>query len=407
MPLLIGVTLYLQVTFAPLVDPRWMLAWLCLAWGDIAVWILAIAIGLWRRPSEAELNRFWTPLGRIFADIWTVAVMAGIWLFMPPADNELRLVVAVLAMTYVIILMLAGPETGHSGLSGIVGVLGALAAWFVFSGLPHGGILAFFLAWYGVAALILQRVIHGAVQQAKAGRAASEQALRVTAAERDARTNFIRAASHDLQQPIQAARLYFDQALEAARPAEREAAIGGAHSAFSSTQALLTAMLDHLRLEAGAMPVRLQTVAVADLLQRAVQAHAPAASAAGMRLKACASRLCVEADPELAVRALSNLVGNAIKHARGERILLAARRRAGGMVDLWVLDDGEGVDPSVEALFEDFSQGQGAAGIGFGLGLSSVRRIAELMGGLAGHEPRWLSGAAFYIRLPEASCGSV
>lgn len=406
LPLLAGAALYIQFTFDGLVARCLLLAWETVVWVDLAAWVVFLLIGAARRPSQEAIDRVWTPFGRRLADVWSLAVIASVWLFMPPSPPQLRLVLCVLDLTYVILVMIAGAEPRHSGNLPIIGVVGSLAAFFLLDGQPHAAELAFFLVWFGATLLILRRFVHGALNQAKDGRAATERALRLTAAERDARTSFIRAATHDLQQPIQAASLYFDQAFSAAEPAERAAAANGARSAFASTQALLETMLDHLRLEAGAMPVRPEAVPVADVLQRVVRAHAPAAQAAGMRLKAAPSRLVLWADPELTARALGNLVGNAVKHARGERILLAARRGRDGLIDLWVLDDGEGVDPDVENLFADFSQGRSAAQGGFGLGLATVKRIAELMGGRAGCEPAWRSGAAFVLSLREASCAS-
>lgn len=406
LPLLAGAALYVHFAFGPLMDRRALLVWDLVVWSDMALWVGMLLAGQAMRPSQSAIDRFWTPFGAWLANVWTLLVIALVWLVMPAAPPDLALVLCVLVLTYVVLVLIAGSDTGQPHRLAIFGVVGSLTAFFLFSGRPHGPELALFLAWFLVTLLVLQRFVHGALEQAREGRAASERALRLTAAERDARTHFIRAASHDLQQPIQAASLYFDQALAAADAAERARAESGARNAFASTQALLGAMLDHLRLEAGAMPVRLERVAAADLLERTVRAHAPAAEAAGMRLKAAPGRFVLWADAELAARALGNLVGNAVKHARGERILLAARRGRDGRIDLWVLDDGEGVDPELEDLFADFSQGRSMAQGGFGLGLSTVKRMADLMGGRVRHEPAWRSGAAFVLSLPEAPCGS-
>lgn len=406
LPLLAAAALYIHFAFGPYAQPRLMLAWDIAVWADMIVWVAMMAIGAILRPTQADIDRFWTPAGGVLASVWTLLVIALVWLVMPTLPPNLKLVLCVLDITYVVLVLIAGAETRHPHNLAIFGIIGSLAACFIVTRQPHGGELALFLVWFGGTLLVLRRFVHGALNEAKAGRAASERALKLTAAERDARTNFIRAASHDLQQPIQAASLYFDQVLSAAGPDERAAAARGGRDAFASTQSLLEAMLDHLRLEAGAMPVRLERLAVADLLDGVVRAHAPAAVAAGMRLKAAPSRLILRADAKLSARALGNLAGNAVKHARGERILLAARRGREGMIDLWVLDDGEGVDPELEDLFAEFSQGRDAGLGGFGLGLSTVKRMAELMGGQARHEPAWRSGAAFVLSLPEAPCGS-
>ncbi len=69
-----------------------------------------------------------------------------------------------------------------------------------------------------------------------------------------------------------------------------------------------------------------------------------------------------------------------------------------------MIDDGVGVGRSdAKHIFDDYYRGvnsQAATRSGFGLGLSSVRRIAGLMGGEAGLDPRWLGGAAFYLQFP-------
>ncbi|HVL80429.1 MAG TPA: sensor histidine kinase, partial [Actinomycetota bacterium] len=71
-------------------------------------------------------------------------------------------------------------------------------------------------------------------------------------------------------------------------------------------------------------------------------------------------------------------------------------------VELWVADDGEGVDISlVPSLFEPFTRGAtSAGGDGTGLGLAIVRRLAEAMGGNVSYEPADPQGARFTVSLP-------
>src|SRR4029078_1265487 len=68
-------------------------------------------------------------------------------------------------------------------------------------------------------------------------------------------------------------------------------------------------------------------------------------------------RLQAVADEGLAQRALGNLVGNSLRHAKGRRVLVGARRRA-GRIRLWVIDDGVGVSKAdAPRLFNDYAQG--------------------------------------------------
>ena len=109
-------------------------------------------------------------------------------------------------------------------------------------------------------------------------------------------------------------------------------------------------------------------------------------------------------DPVLIERGLGNLISNAVQHSGAKRVLVAARWHGAEHLRLWVIDNGVGVG-RIDAgrIFDDYYRGsdsQEAVRSGFGLGLSSVRRISSLMGGSAGLDPRWLKGSAFYIEVP-------
>ena len=175
--------------------------------------------------------------------------------------------------------------------------------------------------------------------------------------------------------------------------------------AFDATEQLLRRMIDHLRLESGAVEARIEAVAVGPLIARLAEMHEPAARLAGVEVVAMPTRLAAAADPELLERVLGNLVVNSLRHAKARRVVVGARPRA-GRVRLWVIDDGVGISPAdTAALFEDYVQGSDHGDEvrgGFGLGLASARRMASLMGGEIALEARWLNGSAFWVELPAA-----
>jgi signal transduction histidine kinase len=100
------------------------------------------------------------------------------------------------------------------------------------------------------------------------------------------------------------------------------------------------------------------------------------------------------------LRALSNLVDNAIRHSpEGGSVSVVAEPTSGGRVRCAVLDSGPGVPPEMrERIFERFRQGgrPGSAG----LGLSIARRIAELHGGRLFVDESYQRGAAFVLEIP-------
>ncbi len=110
----------------------------------------------------------------------------------------------------------------------------------------------------------------------------------------------------------------------------------------------------------------------------------------------------VEIDAVKTERIVDNLLGNAGKHTpAGTPVRVEVHARANGVV-LVVEDEGPGVpDDMKDAVFEPFRQGEEARG-GVGIGLSLVRRFAELHGGTAHVEDRPGGGARFVVTLPGA-----
>ncbi len=172
------------------------------------------------------------------------------------------------------------------------------------------------------------------------------------------------SASHDLQQPLQAASLYFDQILDSTDTAQRERAMAGARSAFASTQRLLETMLDHLRLEAGAAPVRIEPVALDETAgghrartrrRRTRRRHADQGGADAPS--------AYSADRAMLKR-IHRQPGRPTRSGmrQGERILIGARRRR-GRAEVWVIDDGNGIAAAdVDPIFDDYARGATIAG---------------------------------------------
>jgi signal transduction histidine kinase len=367
--------------------------------GYAAAWLFLLGLRLAQRRRQAR--RAWRAHDRAIMWLGNVAVIIGFWLGMPYADDAMLLLVVFLAFGLVIGEALGTVERppklgGPSLLPMAIPV--AIAVYFLIHWDRYSPILIPYSLSYGYVALALRGLVQRAVDRAYA---ATLQA----AAERDAKTRFLTSASHDLGQPLQAARLFFDDVMDARTRPEREAAGRRVTWALDSAQELLRRMLEHLKLEAGAIAPKLQAVPVGSLIARMAEMHEPSARLAGVDIIALTSRLSARADPDLVERALGNLVANAIRHAKARRLLIGARPR-GGRVRLWVIDDGVGIcEGDAARLFEDFAQGSDHGDEvrgGFGLGLASARRMAGLMDGAVGLERKWQGGSAFWLELPAA-----
>lgn len=379
----------------------------------VQVYDILFVIGwLWMmvrpQPPSAAGRMAWPLSSRYVMWGGVILQMGGFWLWMPYASEAVVLtclVTVVCTVTlYVMTSLEPPPSSGRIPIVPMVEPLG-LAVYLVVHPISTSPPLILFLLCYAFVILVLQRFVQHTTDEAYAARKAAEAALVQVAAERDAKTRFLASASHDLGQPLQAARLSFDQAMRSPDGDLRQRAARRVTWAFDATEQLLRRMLDHLRLESGAVEARVQPVAVGPLIARLAEMHEPAARLAGVEIVAMPSRLVALADPELLERTLGNLVVNSLRHAKARRVLVGARPH-GDKVRLWVIDDGVGVAPADRPrLFDDYVQGSNHGDEirgGFGLGLASAKRMMALMGGEIALEGNWRNGSAFRVELPAA-----
>jgi signal transduction histidine kinase len=197
-----------------------------------------------------------------------------------------------------------------------------------------------------------------------------------------ARSRLLRAASHDLRQPLHALGLFVAQFGERARDPETRHIATQAGTAVTALQELLDAILDISQLDAGAVSPKVADFAIATLLDRLTTAFAPNAAEKGLRLRVVPSRLYVRSDPVLLERILLNLAANALRYTVRGGVLIGCRRR-GGRVRIEVWDTGIGVTPEQQqAIFQEFYQAADprVGGQGLGLGLAIAARLAGLLG---------------------------
>lgn len=197
------------------------------------------------------------------------------------------------------------------------------------------------------------------------------------------KTRFLAAASHDLLQPLNAARLYLS-ALETSpfvSPGAREL-LDNIVQAFGSIEVLLNTLLDISKMDAGGYQPKIAEIDIGDLIETLRTEFGALARQKGLRLRTVRSSMSVRSDSRLLRSMVQNLLSNAIKYTDNGSVLLGLRRR-GDMIAIEVHDTGPGIAPEHhEAIFEEFRRlGPALARAGgLGLGLATVRRAATLMG---------------------------
>jgi Na+/proline symporter/signal transduction histidine kinase/CheY-like chemotaxis protein len=195
------------------------------------------------------------------------------------------------------------------------------------------------------------------------------------------KTRFIAAASHDILQPLNAARLFASSLVERHNHGGDDRLVANLDASLEAVEEILTALLDISRLDAGATKPELGSFAIGELLQALAIEMAPAAASRGVDLTVVPSSLVVRSDRKLLRRIVQNLMSNAVKYAPGKRVLVGCRRR-GAALSIEVHDTGRGIPADkLQAIFVEFERlGQGNEQVpGLGLGLSIVERIARML----------------------------
>jgi signal transduction histidine kinase len=281
------------------------------------------------------------------------------------------------------------------------------AAW----GLMVGGALVAGWIWHGQAlglglAVLVVALFWVLFSQSRDQQQALEQLVRLAAenerlvaslrGERDraeaasqSKTRFFAAASHDLRQPLHALSINaYALAVLARRHGDAKILqlSDSIDRALRQSTSLLDGLLDVSRLDAGAVQPEIRDVDAASLLEGVRHEFAPLAAQRGLTLALelpPQPRLALRTDPDLLLRVLNNLIGNALKFTREGGVRISAAPDGASHVRLAVVDTGCGIaQDEQERVFEEFYQVANPSrdrSQGLGLGLAIVRRVASLL----------------------------
>ncbi|MBN9145192.1 MAG: hybrid sensor histidine kinase/response regulator [Novosphingobium sp. 63-713] len=243
----------------------------------------------------------------------------------------------------------------------------------------------------------------------------SEANQRLAQADRD-KTRFLAAASHDLLQPLHAARL-FTAALARDVPEHSRVLVGRVDNAIIAAEDLLRALLDISKLDAGGVQARPEPLLLAPFLRDLVENFRPMAEQKGLELRLArmsARPMVLRTDPGLLRSLLQNFLTNALRYTLDGGVLVGARWRheaqggeqgaaQGEELRIDVIDTGVGIPPQQrEAIFGEFTRLGEVEAEGLGLGLALSRRIARLLGARIEVVSQVGRGSRFSLTLPAA-----
>ena len=220
---------------------------------------------------------------------------------------------------------------------------------------------------------------------------------------------FLASMSHELRTPLNAilgfSELLIDSSNGQFPPETRRRFLEQIHSSGKQLLGLINDILDLSKIEAGQMELRLQPVAIADVVQQVLSTVEPLAAHKSITVSAPDREAgTITADPGKVRQMLLNLVANAVKFTPDGGSVTVRATRLDDTVELSVADNGIGIAAAdQQRVFEEFQQvdsGVGRAQSGTGLGLALTRRFAKLHGGDVRVQSELGKGSVFTISLP-------
>ncbi|MCV2888745.1 PAS-domain containing protein [Ruegeria aquimaris] len=196
------------------------------------------------------------------------------------------------------------------------------------------------------------------------------------------KSRFVAAASHDLLQPLSAAKLYIASIEPGQNPDQPHLIAEKARRSLDSVETILEALLDISTLDSGKAAVSRAPVSLGHILAQLAEELGPIARAKGLDLRVVPTEAIVLSDFTYLRRIAQNLLVNAIRYTARGKILVGVRHRAHSVrLEIW--DTGPGIAPEQrDIIFREFQRLDSAASAaeGMGLGLAIVERACALLG---------------------------
>ncbi|UPJ79776.1 response regulator [Bradyrhizobium sp. 183] len=235
----------------------------------------------------------------------------------------------------------------------------------------------------------------------------TEKALRrskeIAEAADQSKSRFLRAASHDLRQPLASLKILIFNCVDETDAEQRSQILHAMDVSVSIMEDLLNALLQIGQIDAGRITPNITTFQLSQLFDRLKVQFGQLARDKGLQLRIVGTSSTVKSDRALLERILSNLLSNSIRYTKSGCVLIGCRRSSNGL-RLEVRDTGIGIDgPHLDRIFDEFYQvpvPREGKNRGLGLGLSIVKRLADILGHKLSVRSTLGKGSVFAIDLP-------
>ncbi|EBA01975.1 signal transduction histidine kinase [Rhodobacterales bacterium HTCC2150] len=214
------------------------------------------------------------------------------------------------------------------------------------------------------------------------------------------KSRFVAAASHDLLQPLSAAKLFLSSLAENSDAASHEI-IGKTETALQAVEQIIEALLDISKLDAGKAVFDVKPVRLSEIFEPLYNELSLTAAEKGIHLSLIDSSLIVVSDPAYLRRILQNLLTNAIRYTEKGRVVFGVRRNGtSARIEIW--DTGSGIaEQDHHLIFQEFKQiGTSQKNTGLGLGLAIVERACAGLEHQLGLWSELGTGSCFSLNVP-------
>ena len=219
------------------------------------------------------------------------------------------------------------------------------------------------------------------------------------------KTKFLAAVSHDLLQPLNAARLFTGSLAERHDVASSLKLVRNISNSLDDVENLLGTLVDISKLDAGVIKADVSAFSAQHLLDNLAVEYQQVAKSVGLTLDFVHSSVLIKTDIHLLARILRNFLSNAIRYTESGRVLLGCRRHA-DFVSIEVWDTGIGIAADKqEEIFQEFKRGDGQRlkqDRGLGLGLAIVDKITRILGHPVRVSSQLGQGSMFSVEVPLA-----
>lgn len=218
------------------------------------------------------------------------------------------------------------------------------------------------------------------------------------------KTKFLAAVSHDLLQPLNAARLFTSALLEQPLLDRTSTLVHSVSNSLEDVETLLGTLVDISKLDAGVVKADVTAFRASDLLDNLANEYHEIARSESLSLRFVSSKAVIKSDSQLLARILRNFLTNAVRYTPPQgKILLGCRHRVEGLaIEVW--DTGMGIpQDKLNEIFQEFKRilpPHAPKDKGLGLGLAIVDKISRMLQHPVAVSSQEGRGACFSVLVP-------